>query len=48
MKVSNIVNAEQTILRLWWHLRVRNGVAPRPASLSVAALGEEPRPAFDI
>ena len=46
-RLSNIINAEQTILRLWWNLRVRNAVAPRPASLAVS-LAEERRPAFDV
>jgi len=44
VKLSNIVNAEKTILRLWLNLRVRNGVAPRPSSLAPV---EEPSPAFD-
>ena len=29
---SNIVNAQLTILRLWWSLRIRGGVAARPGS----------------
>lgn len=48
VRMSNVINAEKTILRLWWNLRVRNAVAPRPANLAVAALGEEPQPAFDV
>jgi glycosyltransferase involved in cell wall biosynthesis len=40
VKPSNIVNAQMTILRLWWTLRVRGGVAPRPRSV------EESRPAL--
>ncbi len=31
VKPSNIVNAQLTILRLWWSLRVRGGVAARPS-----------------
>lgn len=27
---SNIINAQLTILRLWWNLRVRGAAAPRP------------------
>jgi len=38
---GKIVSAELTILKLWWNLRVRNGVAPRPASLPA------PCPAYD-
>jgi glycosyltransferase involved in cell wall biosynthesis len=47
VKLGNIVNAELTILKLWWHLRIRNGVAPRPASLGPTSLPDEARPAFD-
>ena len=47
VKVSNIINAELTILKLWWNLRIKNGVAPRPSSLGPSGLREEPRPAFD-
>ena len=38
VKVSNIVNAEKTILKLWWNLRIKGGAAPRPASLGPAPL----------
>lgn len=31
VKPSNIVDAQLTILRLWWSLRVRGGVAARPS-----------------
>jgi hypothetical protein len=53
VKVGNILNAEWTILRLWWHLRIKKGTAPRPASLGPSALGpphlgEEATPAFDV
>ena len=43
VKPSNIVNAQLTILRLWWTLRVRGGVAERPAIVeeSAPALGQE-------
>jgi glycosyltransferase involved in cell wall biosynthesis len=47
VKISNIINAELTILRLWWHLRIKKAIALRPASLGPTALGDEPRPAFD-
>jgi glycosyltransferase involved in cell wall biosynthesis len=40
VKSSNIVNAQLTILRLWWSLRIRGGVAPRPGA------AEELRPAL--
>jgi glycosyltransferase involved in cell wall biosynthesis len=35
---SNIVNAQLTIIRLWWNLRVRGAAAPRPR------LGDESQP----
>ena len=38
VKPSNIVNAQMTIVRLWWTLRIRGGVASRPRSV------EESRP----
>jgi hypothetical protein len=38
--LSNIVNAQLTILRLWWNLRIRGGVLNRPT------LALEPRPAL--
>jgi hypothetical protein len=43
VKASNIVDAQMTILRLWWSLRVRGGVAARPISVgaSCPALGQE-------
>ena len=37
---SNIVNAQATILRLWWSLRVRGEAAPRPR------LSDESQPAL--
>ncbi|MGE3908217.1 MAG: glycosyltransferase family 2 protein [Chloroflexota bacterium] len=37
---SNIVNAQLTIIRLWWSLRVRGQAATRPR------LGDETRPAL--
>ena len=40
VKPSNIVDAQLTILRLWWTLRVRGGVATRPSVV------EESAPAF--
>jgi dolichol-phosphate mannosyltransferase len=40
VKLANIVNAELTILKLWWNLRIRKGAAPRPASLGPAPLAE--------
>ena len=40
VKPSNIVDAQLTILRLWWSLRVLGGIATRPKS------SEEPGPAF--
>ena len=33
VKLSNIVDAQFTILRLWWNLRMRGGVAARPSSV---------------
>jgi hypothetical protein len=33
VKPSNIVNAQLTILRLWWSVRVRGAVAARPEAL---------------
>ena len=43
VKLSNIVDAQITILRLWWSLRVRGGVAARPSSVEApgSALGRE-------
>ena len=40
VKPSNIVNAQLTILRLWWCLRIRGAVAARPGSV------EAPSPAL--
>ena len=40
VKWSNIVNAQLTILRLWWKLRVRGNTAARPSSV------EESEPAL--
>jgi dolichol-phosphate mannosyltransferase len=40
VKLSNIVNAQLTILRIWWSLRVRGGVTTRPGST------DEPSPAL--
>jgi glycosyltransferase involved in cell wall biosynthesis len=37
VKPANIVNAQLTILRLWWSLRVRGGVAARPSSVEASA-----------
>ena len=37
VKPSNIVNAQLTILRLWWSLRVRRGVLARPSSVGASA-----------
>jgi glycosyltransferase involved in cell wall biosynthesis len=42
VKLSNIIDAELTILKLWWNVHVRQGVAARPANLF-----EDTRPAFD-
>src|SRR6185436_8894484 len=33
VKASNIVDAQITILRLWWNLRIRGGVVARPISV---------------
>ena len=43
VKTSNIVDAQLTILRLWWSLRIRGGVASRPGSVGASspALGQE-------
>ena len=30
VKPSNIVNAQATIIRLWWNVRIRGEVAKRP------------------
>jgi len=40
VKVSNVINAEKTILKLWWSLRVKGGAAPRPSSLGPAPAAE--------
>jgi len=40
VKGSNIVDAQLTIIRLWWSLRVRGARAKRPR------LGDEPQPAL--
>jgi glycosyltransferase involved in cell wall biosynthesis len=40
VKPSNMVNAQMTIVRLWWTLRVRGAISPRPRSV------EESRPAL--
>ena len=36
VKMSNIVDAQITILRLWWNLRIRNGVLARPSTVEVS------------
>ena len=43
VKPSNIVSAQLTILRIWWNLRVRGGIATRPQALvdSQPALSHE-------
>ena len=40
---SNIVNAQMTIIRLWWTLRVRGGVAPRPMFVESSRPVPQPR-----
>ena len=37
MAPANIVNAQLTIVRLWWTLRIRGGVAPRPSVVEESA-----------
>lgn len=46
VKPANIVDAQLTILRLWWNVRVRGGVVARPATLEMPllALGHDGRP----
>jgi dolichol-phosphate mannosyltransferase len=43
VKPSNIVDAQLTIVRLWWSLRIRGGVVARPVSVETSgpALGHE-------
>src|SRR5215216_5124703 len=36
VKPANIVDAQFTILRLWWSLRIRRGVLARPSSVEVS------------
>ena len=36
VRPSNIVSAQLTILRLWWSLRVRGGVAARPGAVDAS------------
>ena len=43
VKPSNIVNAQVTILRIWWHLRVRGAVASRPRIVSEAEPALSPK-----
>jgi len=38
VKTSNIINAQFTILRLWWNLRIRGRVASRPGSAAESGL----------